>query len=237
MLIVSANCAFAQRWQWSLGTGATLYKGDMQDWAMYPSLSQIKQLLPSLNVEVAYQESQVFNYRAQLLLTGIQANSANNAWSKAGMGGLSGTFRSSLVELGLLVDYHFLDYQKNKRKRNWTPYFYGGFATFFANSQNSLLPTTPPTVISPLNPVVMNGSFISFAIPFGLGVKYQISPLWGIKWEGGFRKTLTDRLDGWITLGSDRSNFTTNFTDQYLNTSVSITFSIERIYCPSEYQN
>lgn len=225
-LVISVNCTFAQRWQWSLGTGATLYKGDMQDWAMYPSLPQVKQLLPSLNVEVAYQETQAFNYRAQLLLTGIQANSINNNWSNANLGGLNGAFRSSLVELGLLVDYHFIDYQKNKKVRNWTPYLYGGFATFFANPSNSIT-----------SPNVMNGSFISFAIPFGIGVKYQMSPLWGIKWEAGTRKTLTDRLDGWITQGADRSNFTTSLTDQYLNTSVSITFSLQSIYCPSEYQN
>lgn len=225
-LVISVNCTFAQRWQWSLGTGATLFKGDMQDWAMYPSLPQVKQLLPSLNVEVAYQETQAFNYRAQLLLTGIQANSINNNWSNGGLGGQNGAFRSSLVELGLLVDYHFIDYQKNKKVRNWTPYLYGGFATFFANPSNSIASSN-----------VMNGSFISFAIPFGIGIKYQMSPLWGIKWEAGTRKTLTDRLDGWITQGADRSNFTTSLTDQYLNTSVSITFSLQSIYCPSEYQN
>lgn len=237
LIFFSASSSFAQRWQWSLGAGATLYKGDMQDWAMYPSVAQMKQLLPSLNVEIAYQESQAFNYRAQVLLTGIQANSANNAWSKAGLGGLNGTFRSSLVELGLLVDYHFIDYQKNRKIRNWSPYLFGGFATFFANPQNSLLPTTVPSPL-PLNaPDVMNGSFISFAIPFGIGVKYQMSPTWGIKWEAGSRKTLTDRLDGWITKGADRSNFTTSLTDQYMNTSISITFSLDRIYCPSEYQN
>ena len=223
---ISAQSSFAQRWQWSLGTGATLYKGDMQDWAMYPSLPQVKQLLPSLNVEVAYQETQAFNYRAQLLLTGIQANSINNNWSNAGLGGQNGAFRSSLVELGLLVDYHFIDYQKNKKEWWGTPYLYGGFATFFANPSNSIASSN-----------VMNGSFISFAIPFGIGIKYQMSPLWGIKWEAGTRKTLTDRLDGWITQGADRSNFTTSLTDQYLNTSVSITFSLQSIYCPSEYQN
>lgn len=226
LILYSTSSSFAQRWQWSLGTGATLYKGDMQDWALYPSLPQVKQLLPSLNVEIAYQETQAFNYRAQLLLTGIQANSVNNNWSNAGMGGKLGTFRSSIVELGLLVDYHFLDYQKNKKARNWTPYLYGGFATFFANPSNSIVDQN-----------VMNGSFISFAVPFGVGIKYQMSPLWGIKWEAGTRKTLTDRLDAWFTKGADRSNFTTNFTDQYLNTSVSITFSLQSIYCPSEYQN
>ncbi|MFM6948258.1 MAG: DUF6089 family protein, partial [Aquirufa sp.] len=157
---------------------------------------------------------------------GIQANSINNNWSNAGLGGQNGAFRSSLVELGLLVDYHFIDYQKNKKVRNWTPYLYGGFATFFANPSNSIASSN-----------VMNGSFISFAIPFGVGIKYQMSPLWGIKWEAGTRKTLTDRLDGWITQGADRSNFTTSLTDQYLNTSVSITFSLQSIYCPSEYQN
>jgi hypothetical protein len=236
-VLLIAFVSNAQRLQWSLGSGATIYKGDMQDWALYPNSLQIKQILPSLSIELGYQKTQSFNYRAQLLLTGIQGNSAIGSWSKGGLGGLNGSFRSSIVELGVLVDYHFLDYHDSPKAINWTPYLYGGFATFFADPQNSLLPSSalPPTTVNA--PEVMNGSFISFAIPFGIGIKYQISPKWGIKWEAGSRKTLTDRLDGWITKGADRSNFTTSFTDQYMNTSFSITFSIDRIYCPSEYQN
>ena len=138
------------------------------------------------------------------------------------------------MEIGFLVDYNFLDFQKNKKIKNWTPYIFGGFSSFFANPQNSVK-ATGSTNLS--HPNVMNGSFISFAIPFGVGVKYQINQIWSIKLEGGSRKTLTDRVDGWITTGATRSNFTTNFTDQYLHGALSITFSIPRIYCPSEYQN
>lgn len=236
-LVLISFISFGQRWQWSVGGGATFFKGDMQDWALNPSLEQMKQVLPSMNIEIAYQESQAFNYRAQLMVGGIQGNSASNGWSNASLGANNGTFRSSLVEIGFLVDYNFFDFQKNRKIKNWTPYIYGGFSSFFANPQNSLLPRTPLPPGTPNAPEVMNGSFISFAIPFGIGIKYQINPKWGIKLEGGSRKTLTDRLDGWITTGATRSNFTTNFTDQYLHGALSITFSIPRIYCPSEYQN
>jgi hypothetical protein len=235
ILILLTYNSSAQRWHWSLGGGATLFKGDMKDWAIMPSQTQIKELLPSMNLEIGYQESQSFNYRAQLMISGLQGNSANNGWSNASLGANNGTFRSSLVEIGLLVDYNFLDFQKNRKIKNWTPYIFGGFASFFANPQNSVKVVTGSSIIS--HPNVMNGSFISFAIPFGIGVKYQINHLWSVKWEGGSRKTLTDRVDGWITTGADRSNFTSNFSDQYLNTSFSVTYSLQRIYCPSEYQN
>lgn len=236
LLLISTN-AIAQRWQWSFGAGATLFKGDMQDWSLLPNIPQAKQVLPSLDLEIAYQETQAFNYRATLMISGLQGNSLNNGWSNAGLAGNSGAFRSSLVELGLLVDYNFMDYQKNRKIKNLTPYIYGGFSSFFANPQNSVKDPRPSSPPNSQHPNVMNGSFISFAIPFGVGIKYQLNNLWSIKWEGGTRKTLTDRLDGWITSGADRSNLTPSFTDQYLHTSVSVTFSLQRIYCPSEYQN
>jgi len=82
-LVLISFISFSQSWQWSVGGGATFFKGDMQDWALNPSLTQMKQVLPSINLEIAYQESQSFNYRAQLMIGGLQGNSAANGWSNA----------------------------------------------------------------------------------------------------------------------------------------------------------
>jgi hypothetical protein len=247
MFIVCFQQANAQMLQWSIGSGATLFKGDMQEWALYPNKAQIKELIPSLNVELAYQGKSALAYRGQILITGLQGNSQNNIFSNSNIGvgttsgGMlipnEGAFRASLVEVAFLVDYNFLDYQKNRKIINWTPYLFGGFASFFANPQNSI--KDPNTAVPPntQHPNVMNGSFISFAVPFGIGVKYQINNMWSLKLEAGNRKTLTDRLDGWISNGASRSNMTTNFTDQYMNVSFSVTISLPRIFCPSEYQN
>jgi hypothetical protein len=55
----------AQRWALSATTGMNLYKGDLSDWKLLPSLDQLKVISTAVKFNVRYQRTQAFAYRAQ----------------------------------------------------------------------------------------------------------------------------------------------------------------------------
>jgi hypothetical protein len=78
---------------------------------------------------------------------------------------------------------------------------------------------------------------VALGIPFGLGVKYQLNPQWGLQGEFGTTKAMNDMLDGYAgptNAGGSEGFFTLSQTDQNLHLNLSITYSIISIYCPKE---
>ena len=88
--------------------------------------------------------------------------------------------------------------------------------------------------VSPSGSIPNPMTFFTFSIPYGIGVKYQINPAWGVQFEFGSSKVLTDVIDGMPSyLGStDKISFSQG--DQFLNTSLMFTYSIISIFCPKE---
>ena len=65
-----------------------------------------------------------------------------------------------------------------------------------ASNQARLKPLVSPDYKPNLGGSVdLSELVISPTIPFGLGVKYNLSKRWGIGLEGGLRKTFSDKLD------------------------------------------
>jgi hypothetical protein len=206
----------AQRWTLVGTSGLNLYKGDVSDWKFLPSLNQFKVISTALKFNVRYQRRQAFAYRAQISLGRISGAGMNNPGPNVAFN--TAAFRSPLVEFSGIMDYNFLDYQTDRKIRNWTPYLYGGVSYLFANPSGGTLPSTTP--------------FFTWAIPYGVGIKYQLSPRFGIQWEFGSSKTFTDVLDNTPSDASNLSHFTIRQTDQVLQSSISITYSIKSVFCP-----
>jgi len=217
LLVFISVLSFGQGWQLAAGPGAVLYKGDLLDWHLAPNAAQLKKMSPSVNLQVRYQKKNAFAYRAKFNFSSLQGDGSLNPFPAIGYS--TKTFSSPLVDLSLITEYNFLDYQSNRKIKNWTPYLYGGFSGMFSSPSGSIP-----------NPM----TFFAFSIPYGVGVKYQISPAWGVQFEFGTSKVLTDVIDGMPSyLGStDKISFSQG--DQFLNSSLMFTYSIISIFCPKE---
>ena len=113
------------------------------------------------------------------------------------------TFTSGITELGGTMEFHFLPYFNGSLRSYWTPYLFAGAAIVYhrpqrndndlrdygTEGQYNTLYLIPPDTDRP------EYSYYSFAIPFGMGLKYSFSKRISASLEWGMRKTFTDYLD------------------------------------------
>ena len=208
IFLLISNIALSQSYYYSFGVSGNLFKGDIQQWNYRPSVGQLLSMRPSIHAEIGFQQSKAFDYRFRLSAGTMYGNPDLNPLPNVSTS--VGSFSTPLVELAFLLDYNFFDFlPPGQTKFNWSPYLVGGLAGFYANPNG-------------------NGAVKSMAIPYGMGLKWKLNKKIMLRFETVARKTFTDRLD----LEGGTSNFTLNRTDQYLNTSISIVYSIFPIICP-----
>ncbi|WP_081413851.1 DUF6089 family protein [Eisenibacter elegans] len=136
-------------------------------------------------------------------------------------------FQTNILELGFQVEYNFFDLGRDKRDEyRWTPYLFAGVAGFFFDPVKNTRPTY--------------GKF-SMAIPFGLGIKYALSPTLNLGMSFEARRTFTDNLDDLNVDGNaglaaprDPKLFTGNPNDKdyYFFTVLSLSYVFPQDPCP-----
>ncbi|EKB50594.1 DUF6089 family protein [Cecembia lonarensis] len=96
------------------------------------------------------------------------------------------SFQGSLFELSAVMEYHFIDFLHPHSVYKYSPYgFFGlGYSYFTATGQSYFA-----------DPEAGRYNVGTPVIPFGIGVKYQLSEKWLLSAEMGFRATFTDLLD------------------------------------------
>ncbi|MEI6059554.1 MAG: DUF6089 family protein [Bacteroidota bacterium] len=111
-------------------------------------------------------------------------------------------FKSTISEAGLQFEINFFEYFIGSKMHSITPYIFGGASVFFFNPYGNL-----PGGSVELQPLGTEGqgtaaypdrkayNLYAFSMPFGIGVKYSISKLFGVGAEWGMRRTTTDYLD------------------------------------------
>ena len=212
--------AKAQQWTYGAGLGGALYHGDFANWNIAPNLKELANAKPSLNLQVTYQRKSYIDYRVQMAFTGLSGNIQNRIAPNVGGFG-STNFSTSLLQLDGLIDYNFLDYQSNRKIINWTPYLYVGLSGVLAK------------VSGTNNGTAFNSSlFPTMALPYGLGIKYQVNSKVGLQFEAGSRKTFSAALDS--PKDPNVSNYKLFGGDQYLFTTISVTYTIQSIFCPTD---
>lgn len=112
-------------------------------------------------------------------------------------------FQTSLLDLGLQLEFNFLPYTPNLIKWDYTPYIAAGVAGSMILGSDAEATNT-------------------LGFPFGVGVKFNITSRISAGAEYSFRKTFSDRLDG-VENPSDVSSFLHN-NDWYSFLGVFITF-------------
>ena len=133
------------------------------------------------------------------------------------------SFHIPVIELAGVIEYHFLDYKENIKLLRWSPYFFigGGIAFFGAHEQKT-------ESYSSVQPV----------IPFGIGFKYLINPVWNIGIEAGARKTFFDYIDN--IAGSDLTQKNFKYGDRYNKdwyyfVGISLSYTFYSIPCPFQF--
>ena len=92
-----------------------------------------------------------------------------------------------------------------------------------------------PDTKSNAQPEEFDSQGITFAIPFGVGVKFILGRNWNLGTEFVARKTFTDYLDG-ISKGNMGGKSTGNPLDDdwYYYTGISISYTIYGVNCPQQ---
>ena len=131
------------------------------------------------------------------------------------------SFSANINELAVTGEFNFWNYFTGSKSEAFTPYLMGGGSFFIYDSQ-----------LSGTNPTVPTYKSNSFALIFGMGLKYSLSKKLGVGVEWGMRKTFTDCLDGIGTyycspLLSQQIQVGNNYKDWYNFTLVSLTYKID----------
>lgn len=152
---------------------------------------------PAYGILYKWNAHQKFSFRAQFGKVNLLGNDADsNVEAKKNR---NFRFENDLLELGIGVEYHFIDFDMSKQFNNpISPYIYTGVVYFWQDDlfydmrKGTENLTARPTKIR-------NGETArdkSWAIPIGLGIKTKISTRFLIGLELVTRLTFTKNLDG-----------------------------------------
>ena len=130
------------------------------------------------------------------------------------------TFKNSINELAIGLEYNFYEYNLSEIDKTWTPYILLEIAAF--NYKHVVSETAPQQYVFDNK----NG----FAIPFGIGLKSKLVGDFAFAIETKFRYTFDDDLD-YTTETIQNLNFGGNNSDWYMFTGVTLIYTFGRPPC------
>ncbi len=132
--------------------------------------------------------------RANLMYGKVEASGSGNAISNL-------SFRSTILEIGPILEINYMPYEIGSKKTKGTPYLFFGITYFKMNPQSkrngdwvSLQTLGTEGQGSSQNPN-KNYKSAQISLPVGLGVKVNLNKRFALNLEYGIRKTFTDYLD------------------------------------------
>lgn len=170
-------------WSGGVFIGRSNYWGDLAKG--YPLIANSE---PAIGAMVNYQVSQNFAVRGSL-----------NYGKLKGMGSIAGShasFKRTVSEVALLLEYDFLGKRRfggNTLKRTFSPYLIGGFLGIGYGT---------PHYSNELE----DGRKISMAVPFGIGVRYDVNSRIFLAVEHISRLLFNGNMDGIIQTSTNSSN-------------------------------
>jgi hypothetical protein len=173
----------AQKWDIGVSAGAANYWGDLA-----PSIA-FNETKPAAAVFARYNISTSFAWVNQISAFQLSGDDKNFTYNK--MRNLN--FSTNVTEYASYFEFNFIKFGPFKRDAKFTGFTYLGFAGFSFNPQTKLNGETYNLV--DLQTEGVSYSKFSYAIPFGIGVKWLYSHNKSIEASIGFRRTYTDYLD------------------------------------------
>ncbi len=193
LLALLPHICHSQNLQLNFFGGAASYLGDLQGKRI-----TFDQSHPAIGLGVSYDLSSKFIVRTGFTYGVISGDDKKNSTAK-GIEFRNLRFRSAISELHAGIEYNFFELNG----KSLTPYVFAGIALYhfnpytydIAGNKVFLKPLSTEGQGLAAYPEIKNYSLTQFAIPFGGGIKIQISDNVQIGLELGLRKLFTDYLD------------------------------------------
>ncbi len=170
-----------------LFVGGAYYIGDLN-----PS-AQFNQTQPAIGVFYRYTPNYRYAFRAGFNYGAIQGDDSQSSDADQIQRNLN--FKSTINELHAIAEFNFLEYRISNDKYKFTTFLFLGLSGYYFNpraqSGNRWVD------LQPLKTEGQEHTYKRFqmSIPFGIGMKMNVSKQVGIGFEWGPRKTFTDYLD------------------------------------------
>lgn len=184
----------AQKHEYGIMAGFANYFGDLNYNASFVSARPMGAFFYRTNFDTRWALKSSFSF-AQLAFDDKLSKNAFNKQRNL-------HFRTNVVELAAMLELNFLDFNKLKERRRFSPYFTIGVAVFYFDPQaklngswHYLQPLGTEGQNDPSYSGVKKYSLVNFAIPIGGGFKYSVSKRWTVSLFGELRITFTDYID------------------------------------------
>lgn len=175
--------------------GVSNYHGDLT-----PKNLEVSSYAPAFGAFGRYNFNGHFAIKTHFY-KGILQGSDFNAQVTKGERERNLSFQSDIYELGAQFEYNFLDFKVKIKDHITTPYVFAGVSGFYYNPQAEIngqwfnLRTLSTEGQGLEGSDTQPYSKFTVAIPWGLGVKFNLNHLTNIGLEFGIRTTFTDYID------------------------------------------
>lgn len=188
------------QWQIGLAGGTSHYVGDLTEKLFIGPLTRA-----AFGLQIRYGIGQHLVLRGGGMLARVAGH--DRYQSRLNLRARNLSFESNLAEASGVLELHGFGVDKKR----WSPYVFGGLALFYFNpytfdatgSQVFLRPLRTEGQGFPGYPVQELYPTVQWALPFGGGVRYNLTDKWLVHFEFGLRKLFTDYLDDVSTTYAD----------------------------------
>ena len=175
--------------------GVSYYMGDLNPNAPF------KQVMPAGGLFYRHNFNDRFSLRGTVTVAYLKADDAKSKVQAQIDRNLN--FESLLVDFAITGEFNFFRYEPGDMKHPFTPFLFGGIALFKFNPKTTaadgnkydLQPLGTEGQGTTFYPDSKKYSLTTAAIPFGIGIKANISKNFTVGLEWGMRYTFTDYLD------------------------------------------
>lgn len=199
------NDSYVQEGEFGITAGAAHYFGDIN------TRASLKRPKPALGIFFRKQFGNYIGVRlaAHYAQLGFSDQYSSNSYQQT----RNLSFNTNIWELGVQGDFNFFKFVPGNPDHAFTPYVTLGLG-FFSYDPYAYL-NGEKVFLRPLGTEGQNVGYlgrkpystISYCIPFGAGVKYNISPKVNFSFELAYRFTGTDYIDDVSTTYAGAANF------------------------------
>lgn len=194
-VVIIGKHAVAQYSEIGIGAGVSFYMGDLNPETPF------KQPMPAGGIFYRYNFNDRFSARGMASVGYLKGDDAKSDVQSQLDRNLN--FQSWLFEFAITGEFNFFKYAPGDMKHPITPYLFGGIAVFKFNpttvaadgNRYELQPLGTEGQGTTFYPDRKKYSLTTAAIPFGLGVKANLSKTFSVGLEWGMRYAFTDYID------------------------------------------